>query len=674
MKKTFLSLTVLFLLGTVAVFAQKTETVLSPNGQLKIEVKFGSTLTYSVYDGANALLKDCRIGMDIQGLNEIGTSPQLKKVTPKQVSEEVVSPFYRVPKFQSSYNEKAFTLKNGFTITFRAFNEGVAYRFSSNLKKPAQLIVKNEIAEFNFPEDYMAWIPYVTNHDEPYRTSFENMYDNVKISEAKELAFAPLTVDCKTAKVTIMESDVESYPGLFLAAKGTKFTADFAEYPKTFTYVDGRKQKIVKERESFIAKTRPTRTFPWRVLAITHNDTEMPVNNLVFALASPNRIGDVSWIKPGKLAWDWWNSFSLTGVDFKVGVNNDTYKYYIDFAADHKIEYIALDEGWYYGRKNNKDDKEVVDILNTVKSLDLPALVEYAKKKNVGIVLWLGFNVLDEQLETACKKYSEMGIKGFKVDFLDRNDQEAVETVYRVSQTCAKYNLFVDYHGMYAPTGYNRTFPNILNIEGVYGLEQAKWGSIEENMPLYCTTFPFIRMMPGYVDYTPGAMRNANKHLFRGMYSFPMSQGTRCHQLAMYVVFDSPLTMLCDAPTAYEKEEECTKFIASIPNQYQQTIIPCGEIGKYIVSARVVSRSTMYVGGLNNWDERDIELDFSFLKNNDASERVFYEATIFQDGVNANHVASDYKVTKVNVNPKTKLKIHMASGGGFAMYLRKQVL
>ena len=404
-------------------------------------------------------------------------------------------------------------------------------------------------------------------------------------------------------------------------------------------------------------------------MAVTHHDTEMPVNNLVYALAAPSRIDDTSWIRPGKLAWDWWNAFSLSGVDFQVGVNNPTYEYYIDFAQAHGIEYVALDEGWYYDRKNVNDDHEVVDILHTVKELDLPRLVDYARQRGVGVILWLGFNVLDENLEAACRLYSGMGIKGFKVDFLDRNDQTAVECAYRVAEMCAKYHLMLDYHGMYVPNGYNRTYPNIVNVEGVYGLENAKWATQEDDMPQYCVTFPFIRMMPGFVDYTPGAMRNASQSLYHAMYSYPMSQGTRSHQAAMYVVFDSPLTMLCDAPTSYQLEEPYTRFIASLPNQYLQTLLPQAELGKYIVTARQGTDGHIYVGGLTNWDARDITLDFSFLREMKAEGT--YTATICQDGVNADRVASDYQLRTVTVTADTKLSIHLAPGGGFAMKLIK---
>ena len=671
MKKIFFSL--IALASAMALqAADKVESITSPDGKLKVEVAFGSELKFSVYDGSNLLLKDSRIGMTVQGGPKVGVNPVLKKKATATINEEVPAPFYRQTTVENNCNEMTLKMADGFNLVFRAYNSGVAYRFTA--EKKGDIIVESELAEYNFPEDYEAWIPYVNESSYgPYAMSFENMYQHIKLSEAKAVAFTPLAVDCKTAKVSFMESDLESYPGIFLRASNAKLTAEFAKYPKAHKFVDGRKKLVITERENYIAKVKGTRAFPWRVMVVTHNDTEMPVNNLVYALASPNRIGDTGWIKPGKLTWDWWNALTLTGVDFRPGVNTETYKYYIDFASKHGVEYIALDEGWYYPRKNEKDDSEVVDILHTVKEIDLPELIKYGKERGVGIVLWLGFNVLSEQLEAACKQYSQMGIKGFKVDFLDRNDQTAVEQAYLIAETCAKHHLFLDYHGMYPPTGYNRTFPNILNEEGVWGLEQAKWGSNKDDFPTYCVTFPYLRMMPGYVDYTPGGMRNSTKNHFVGDYYYPQTQGTRCHQMAMYVVFDSPLTMMADSPTAYEKEEECAKFIASIPNQYEKTKILAGEIGKYIVTARKVTGKHWWIAGLNNWEARDVEIDISQLFE-PGDRDTYFEVTIFQDGSMANRVATDYKVIEgIRFDKTTKRKIHLAPGGGFVIKLHRVV-
>lgn len=381
----------------------------------------------------------------------------------------------------------------------------------------------------------------------------------------------------------------------------------------------------------------------------------MPTSNLVYALASPNRIGDYSWIHPGKVSWDWWNDWNLKGVPFKAGINMDTYKCYIDFAAKSGLPYIILDEGWYLSKSG--------DMLHSIPGINLPQLIAYGKQRGVGIVLWTVFNVLDDHLEAICKKYSDMGIKGFKVDFLDRDDQTAVEMAYRIAAMTAKYHLILDYHGFYKPTGMNRTYPNIVNIESVFGMEEMKWNEDKKDMPLYDVTFPYIRMMCGSVDYTPGAMRNASKADYRPVYNDPMSMGTRCHQLATYVVFDSPFTMLADAPTNYKGNEDCVAFISSLPDEIDDTRVLSGEIGKYIVTARKKD-ANWFVGGMTNWDGRDVTIDFSFL-----CKGCRYQATLFRDGVNADKNAEDYAVDTMTVTDGIQLNIHLASGGGFAMRL-----
>lgn len=333
----------------------------------------------------------------------------------------------------------------------------------------------------------------------------------------------------------------------------------------------------------------------------------------------------------------------------------DTYKYYIDFASRNGLEFIVLDEGWYAPKSG--------DMLTVIPELDLPELIAYGKSKGVEIVLWTVFNVLDSQLEAACKKYADMGIKGFKVDFLDRDDQTAVEMVYRIAEMTARYKLILDLHGIYKPTGINRTYPHIINFESVFGMEEVKWTDIKNNMPLYDVTFPYIRMMAGPVDYTPGAMRNATKADWRAMYYTPASMGTRCHQLAAYIVHDSPFTMLCDAPTNYLNEQECVDFIASLPVEVDSTFIASGELGKYIVTVRKKDVN-WYIGGMTNWDERDVQLDFSFLP-----EGMSYTAVLFKDGVNANKQAEDYRKETIRIDKDSRLTLHLASGGGFAMKL-----
>ena len=657
-KKLYLAiLSLLLLIGNASFAAKEKKYVLSsPDGTLKVEISAGNELAYQVMHGNDTILSHSNIGLVLENGTIVGKTPRITGERRKKIKDNIESPFYRFKEFVATGNELDLKLKGGFGIIFRAYNEGVAYRFYTT--QSSDIIIKEEQAEFNFKEDYTAYLPYTTNDKKTMAMAYQNVYDIIPLSKAQpKLAFLPVTVDCGSVKLTLLESDLEAYPGMFVQSQQGKYGLKgvFAPYPAKTDFYPWRKQEYVTETTDFISRSRGSRSYPWRVLAITEKDTDMPVNNLVYALASPNRIGDTSWIKTGKVAWDWWNDWNLKGVPFKAGINMDTYKYYIDFASRNGLEFIVLDEGWY--------DPKSGDMLTVIPELDLTELIAYGKSKGVEIVLWTVFNVLDSQLEAACKKYADMGIKGFKVDFLDRDDQTAVEMVYRIAEMTARYKLTLDLHGIYKPTGINRTYPHIINFESVFGMEEVKWTDIKNNMPLYDVTFPYIRMMAGPVDYTPGAMRNATKADWRAMYYTPASMGTRCHQLAAYIVHDSPFTMLCDAPTNYLNEQECVDFIASLPVEVDSTFIASGELGKYIVTVRKKDVN-WYIGGMTNWDERDVQLDFSFLP-----EGVSYTAVLFKDGVNANKQAEDYRKETIRIDKDSRLTLHLASGGGFAMKL-----
>ena len=640
-------LTLIITLVTCTMLSAREATVTSPNKKLAVTVYEEQELGLHVkLDGKTivsiplALNNACRI----------------RSVRRATINEDIDAPFYRQRHFTAKANQIDVKLNDGFGLHLRAYDEGVAYRFYTTNK--GETVIDREVAGFNFPEGAKAWLSYSTNPEKPYAMAFQNTYHETHLVDARPLpAFLPATVEVPGGvKVTILESDLRSYPGMFLKADGDALVAAFAKYPKKMAYYQWRGMSYVAETEDYIAKSTGARTYPWRVMAITEKDTEMPVNNLVYALATPNQIGDTSWIHPGKVAWDWWNDWNLKGVDFEAGINTRTYQYYIDFAAKNKIPYVVLDEGWYDSSKG--------DIMNPIPAIDLQGLIDYGKERGVDIVLWTVFNVLDEHLQEACEKYAKMGIKGFKVDFLDRNDQTAVEMAERIAVICALNELFVDYHGYFTPTGMSRTYPNILNYEGVFGMEEARWAVKETDMPKYDVTFPFIRMMAGQVDFTPGAMRNGTKENWVVCYQNPVSMGTRCHQAACYVVQDSPFTMLCDAPTNYEAEPDYTKFIAAIPDEWDETRVLQGEIGQYIVTARRKG-DTWYVGGQTNWDARTIELPLSFLGEGD------WATDMLIDGINANHHAEDYRFDRQVHHSGETLSIKMASGGGFVLKLGK---
>ncbi|MBQ0023526.1 MAG: glycoside hydrolase family 97 protein [Prevotellaceae bacterium] len=660
-----------FVAFTLSAKAQIATSVTSPNGKLKIEVNADKQLKYSVIDNGNTLIKESVADLVMTGKKDGKFTAASKQ---KLVKETTDAPLYKMASVSDEYNQIVLKNSNGMSVELRAYNSGVAYRWITSNK--GEWTIDNEVADFNFADDYPAYMAYSTNEKNPKAMAFQATYEIAPLSQSKDLeAFLPITVDCGSAKVTILESDVEAYPGIFVKGKGQSAKSEFAKYPKAFDFYPWRVQKYVTENEPYIAKGKGARNFPWRVMVVTHDDTEMPTNTLVYSLASPNRIGkDLSWIKPGKVAWDWWNDWGVSEVSFKAGINQDTYKYYIDFAAKNGLEYIILDEGWY--------DPKSGDMLTVINDINLPALVEYGKRKNVGIILWTVFNVLDSQLDEACEKYAAMGIKGFKVDFLDRFDQEGVEMIYRIADRCAKSKLMLDYHGIFPPAGINRTYPNVINFESVFGMEEVKWtqrfkgtkngkqvDEPEQDMPKYDVTFPYIRMMAGYVDFTPGGMRNATAADFQPVYNNPMTMGTRCHQLAHYIVHDSPLTMLADNPTIYMKEKECTDFICSLPTVYDEMRCIKGKMGEYIVIARRQGND-WYVAGETSWDARDIELSSDFLPVGT------YEITAFMDGVNAEKNASDYQTFSMTAylghDPRERITVHLASGGGFAAKLIKQ--
>ena len=677
----------LLLMLSVSAFAQKQYTLQSPDGKITVTVSEDEhvvvglmnspnpdkrsyefqeyRLCYSVKHEETVVLDKSEIAMHIDNGRMLGVSskPSITTAKTKSVNQTVKAPFYKRAEIRDQYNELVLNFKGNYKVVFRAYNEGVAYRFQTDFKKPFE--VRRETAQFNFDDDYQALVPYVLRRagqegdliNQQFYNSFENTYTHTALSQmdTQKLAFLPLLVELKDGKkAVITEADLEDYPGLYLRKQnvGNGLFAVHAGYPKTREQGGHNNlQWIVKERENYIAKTEGKRSFPWRCIVISENDKELADSDLVYLLAAPSRVEDVSWIQPGKVAWDWWNAWNIYGVDFEAGINNDTYKYYIDFAAQYGIEYVILDEGWAVNKQ--------ADLFQVVPEIDIKELVDYGAERNVGIVLWVGYAAIDKDMERVCQHYADMGVKGFKVDFMDGDDQMIVDFYYRMAATAARHHLFIDFHGAYKPTGLNRTYPNVLNHEGVYGLEQAKWDS-NSDLVTNEVTIPFIRMLAGPMDYTQGAMRNANKDNFRAVYTEAMSQGTRCRQLAEYVIFESPFNMLCDSPSNYMKEDECTRFIANVPTVWDETVVLDGKVGEYLVIARRKD-FRWYVGAITNWEERNIEIDLSVLPNFGAKS-----GRIFCDGINANRVARDYVAEQIQVMGN-KVKVHLAKGGGAVM-------
>ena len=663
--KKLMTIFVAALTAVSAFAAPKTYDLTSPGGKIKVTVESGEGLTYTLTHGGDLLVDKSEINMLLKDGTIYGGVQKAPKVTRRSVNQTLPAITYKKSQVVDNFNEMTLKYKE-YSVVFRAYDEGMAYRFVSHAKAP--FFVESECAEFNFAEDWNMWIPYVDQNNDTlesqYMNSFEGPYAYHKVSEYKKdsLSFTPMMVDGpKGKKIVVAEADLMNYPGMYLYnyEGGSKLSGRYAPVPKTLKQGGHNMlQMEVVEFEDYIAKCDGACTFPWRIITVSENDAQMADNDMVWKLSTPaDPAADWSWVKPGKVAWDWWNGWNLYGVDFRAGINNDTYKYYIDFASRNGIEYVIMDEGWAVNLK--------ADLFQVIPEIDLQMLVDYAAERNVGIILWAGYWAFDRDLEKACKYFSEMGVKGFKVDFMDRDDQVMVDFHRRAAEMCAKYHMMVDFHGTYKPTGLHRTYPNVVNYEGVNGLEQMKWSSLDDfDQVTYDVQIPFIRMVAGPFDYTQGAMRNATYDNHRAVDSEAMSQGTRCRQLAEFMVFDAPFSMLCDSPSNYMAEPECTEFIAGIPTVWDETKPLDGKVGEYVVMARR-SGDEWYVGALTNWDERDLAIDLSFLPAGN------YTIEYYKDGINADRAARDYKKVVEDFTPG-KINVHMAPGGGYAAKITKK--
>ena len=640
--------------------------VSSPSGRITASVDCGDRLSYSVNYNGRELISASPVSMTLGDGTVWGDRARVSKAERRSNRTIIESPFTSSATMNDFYNSLTLRMNGGWSVEFRVYDDGVAYRFASTLRKPYEIVSEDVV--FNFPADFTAAVPYVrtgTDGDmqSQFFNSFENKYTVTPLSglNPRRLAFLPLSVNAGGVTVAITETDLNDYPGLYLYnPDGTNsLRSKHAPYPTKI--VDGgynNIQGVVTETAGYIARVDGVRSFPWRILVIG-SDTEIASSNLSYLLAAPSRIADTSWIRPGKVAWDWWNSWNITGVDFEAGINTPTYKHYIDFAAENGIEYVILDDGWAAGKG------EDLFVINP--DIDLEEIISYGNSRNVGIILWAGYRAFERDLEKVCSHYSGLGVKGFKVDFEDRDDQLMTAFNHRAAATAAKYHLVLDIHGSYKPAGINRTWPNVLNVEGVNGLENVKWTEMKDfDIIQYDTMLPYLRQLAGPMDYTQGAMQNASRGNFRPIHDQPMAPGTRAHQLALYMVLYSPLNMLCDSPSNYRREQECTDFIASVPTVWDETRVLEGRMGEYIVTARRKGND-WYIGGITNWTPRDLTVDLTPL-NLTAGARM----KLFTDGVNAHRNGNDYRSADLTVASDGRLKVHLAPGGGFAAHISKK--
>jgi len=616
----------------------------SPNGQLKISIDLKNKIFYNISYGQDELLKDCSLQLDIQG-ESLGQNPKLQSKRVSTINETItpVVPLKNAT-IKNNCNVLLLNFKNDFSVEFRAYNDGVAYRFIT--RKKAESTVLNEDFSIKFPATYLAHLSLTGS----FKTSYEHPYSHIKTNEYKEsdqMTTLPILIETnKQYKILISEADLSDYPCMFLKSSGNNgMESSFPKYPLTFGEDGDRSVKITKEAD-YIAKTSGTRTFPWRFFIVSTEDKHLIENEMVPKLSKPNVLEDVSWIKPGQVSWDWWNAtFSPFGVDFKSGTNTATYKYYIDFASKFKIPYIILDEGWA---------KDTRDAFNTNPDLDLQELIKYGKEKNVRLILWLPWLTVENNFDLF-KKYSEWGIAGVKVDFMDRSDQWMVNYYERVAKEAARYEMIVDFHGAFKPAGLNITFPNVLSFEGVLGLEQGRNCKPQNSIYL-----PFIRNAVGPMDFTPGAMINQQPETYCAERPNNASVGTRVHRLSLFVIFESGLQMLADNPTLYYRERECTDFITSVPVTWDETKVLYAKVGEAVVVAKRKG-DKWFLGGMTNNQNRTIDLSFNFLP-----EGKEFTLTFFEDGMNADRQALDFKKKIMTVNSNTKMTIKMERNGGWA--------
>jgi len=645
-----MSMSVLILFAVSLVFsattpAQSSYDLRSSDNRIEVRVRTAPVLRYDVLLNGRALLQDSTLSLDVDH-NTLGVNPKVRAAKKRTVDQTLEPPVrQKFAKIREHYNELRLEMEGNYAVVFRAYNEGAAYRFETSLPQK-EIKVYGEEVKLNFTSDTTVFYP---QEDTMFSHNERKYLPQLLSRIAPEfIATMPAVLDAgEGAKLAIAESDVEDYPGMWLhGTNGPGLAGTFSHYPLKEKLSGDRDFRIV-ESADYIAVTSGTRTYPWRLFGIVDRDADLLTNQLVWLLAKPSQLRDTSWIKPGKVAWDWWNFNNIYDVDFKAGVNTQTYKYYIDFAAKYGLQYIILDEGWY----------KLGNVLEVVPEINMEELTAYAKEKNVGIILWVVWKSLDDQLIPALDLFAKWGIKGIKVDFMQRDDQKLINFYFKVSSETAKRKMLVDFHGGQKQITMTRTWPNMISGEGVRGMEWSKWSA--ETEPKHNVTLPFTRMFLGPMDFTPGAMRNATKASFAPIFQQPMALGTRCHQLAMYVVFESPLQMLSDSPSNYLGEPEAMEFLGPVPTVWDDTRALDGRISEYVLVARK-NGNDWYVGAMSDWTARELEVDFSFLPEGS------FTMDAYQDGVNADRMAGDYKKVKMQVNKGTKLKVKLAPGGGWA--------
>ena len=647
-----LSFAMVVLLSGQCLAQGKSYSVKSPDARTEVRVGVSGKITISIVHNGQEIVSPSPISMDLGSEKRIGTSPVVKSTTPGSFRGTIQPVVAEKRNFiPDIYNELLIRFKGDFSVKLRAYDDGVAYRFATDMAGTVK--VRDEELTLTLAPNDSIWFP----DEASFLSHSERLYRLLAVSDIADTQMCCLPaviVKSNGLKVAVSESDLLDYAGLYLRGAGggqPVLKSKFPPFPREEQLEGDRTVKITKTAD-YIAETKGVREFPWRVFAIAEKDGDLIENDIIYRLGSPLRLKETSWIRPGRVAWDWWNANNLYGVSFKSGINTETYKHFIDFASRWKIEYVIFDEGW----------SKPSDLLEINPDMKMDELFAFAKEKNVGIILWVTSKALDDRMTEALDRFEKWGARGIKVDFMQRDDQKMVNFYEKTAIEAAKRHLLVDFHGAYKPTGFNRAYPHVLTREGVRGLEWSKWSV--DITPQHDVTLPFTRMFAGAMDFTPGAMRNASKENFRAVFTEPMSQGTRCHQLAMYVVYESPLQMLCDNPSKYDREPAMMEFLSVVPTTWDQTRVLNASISHYVTVARKKG-AEWYIGSMTDWAPRDFDLKLDFLGAGD------YEIMEYADGVNADKYASDYRISSRQVKASDTITIRLAPGGGWAARIKK---
>ena len=652
-------LLIIFFNHFAAVYAADSIVVHSPDKKVSVSVYYKDKITYTINYGEETILQPSLIDLVLENGQQLSDDLKLQKKSITSHNEKIISPVPEKRKVLiNNYNELTLQFRQPFTILFRVYNDGVAYRIITRFKD--SITIKNEVALFSFSSNKKVLLPIVEprKDEDRFHTSFEELYQLRSIDSLSDsiTAYSPALVGAgNEIKIGITESDLEDYPGMFLGGtNSSSLQGVFAPYPLAEKMTHGEfPQAVVTKRADFIAKVKGRRHLPWRVLMIAKEDKELPSNDLVYRLASPSKLKDVSWVHPGKGTDEWIIGINLFNIPFKSGINTASYKYYIDFAKRFGFQRIMMDAGW-------SNYKNLFDINPAI---NMDTLSAYAKSKNIKISMWTLCSTLDRQLDSALTQFNKWGVDFIMTDFMDRDDQKMVDFYTRIAKACAEHKIMIMFHGAYAPKGFNRTWPNAITREGVLGSEYNIWS--DKPSPEHDVTLPFTRMLAGPMDYEPGLLDNATKEQFRPIDKKVMSQGTRCHQLAMFVVYDNPMQIFSGNPSQGLLEPEFMNLLGSIPTTWDETKILDARVSDYIITARKKDND-WYIGGMTDWTSREFTLPLDFL--NDGS----YDAELCMDGVNADSYASDYIIKKFIVRKGEPLKIKMAQGGGFVLRLVKK--